>query len=109
MTLDLIVPIAQRRGRPRRRPDRAHADKGYSSKANRAACRRRGIVPRIARKGVESGEHLGRHRWVVERTFAWLYRFRRLLIRYERRSDIHRAFLHLACALITLSFVVRFC
>jgi transposase len=42
-----------------------------------------------------------RYRWVVERTFSWLNRFRRLKIRYERRADIHLAFLHLACALIT--------
>jgi hypothetical protein len=46
--------------------------------------------PRIARKGKESSEKLGRHRWVVEqRTLAWLSKYRRLLtIRYERRDDI---------------------
>jgi transposase len=49
---------------------------------------------------VESSEKLGSHRWVAERTFSWLYRFRRLTVRYERRADIHRAFLDLACALI---------
>jgi transposase len=43
---------------------------------------------------------LGRHRWVVERTLAWLNRYRRLTVRYERREDIHRAFLSLGCALI---------
>lgn len=41
------------------------------------------------------------YRWVVERTFAWLYGFRRLRIRWERRADIHEAFLELACCLIT--------
>ncbi len=55
---------------------------------------------RIARKGIESSQRLGRHRWVVERTFAWLNSFRRLTIRYERRADIHHAFLTLGCALI---------
>jgi transposase len=60
----------------------------------------RGIVPRIARRGVESSERLGRHRWVVERTLAWLNRFRRLTVRYERRADIHQAFLSLGCSLI---------
>lgn len=39
--------------------------------------------------------------WVVERTFAWLHGFRRLRIRWERRADIHEAFLRLACCLIT--------
>jgi len=43
---------------------------------------------------------LGRWRWVVERTFAWLNQFRRLRVRYEKRADIHEAFLSLACALI---------
>lgn len=39
-------------------------------------------------------------RWVVERTLAWLGRFRRLAIRYERRADVHLAFLELGCALL---------
>lgn len=71
----------------------------------RHALRRRGIIPRIARKGVESKERLGRHRWVVERTLSWLNRFRRLVVRYERRDDIHQAFLSLGCALICWRFV----
>jgi hypothetical protein len=59
-----------------------------------------GLLParrrETARRGIESSQLLGRHRWVVERTFAWLARFRRLTIRYERRADIHHAFLPLA-------------
>jgi hypothetical protein len=39
-------------------------------------------------------------RWVVERTFAWLHSHRRLLIRTDRRDDIHEGFLALACCLI---------
>lgn len=100
MMLDRVVPVAGRVGRPCRRPARLHADKGYSSRANRAACRARGILPRIARPKVESSTGLGRHRWVVERTIAWLHRFRRLLIRYERSAAIHQALLTLAGALI---------
>jgi transposase len=50
---------------------------------------------RIARRGIESSQRLGRHRWVVERTVAWLNRYRRLTICYERRADIHQAFLTL--------------
>jgi transposase len=61
---------------------------------------------RIARKGIESSEKLGRHRWVVERTLAWLAKYRRLTIRYERRDDIHEAFLHLGCSLICLNYLV---
>jgi IS5 family transposase len=73
-----------------------HADKAYDARRCRRACRQRGIVPRIARRGVDSSERLGRHRWVVERTLAWLARMRRLTIRYERRLDIHYAFSSLA-------------
>lgn len=62
--------------------------------------RSRGITPRIARRGIESSERLGRYRWVVERTLSWLNRFRRLKVRYERRADIHHALLTLGCALM---------
>lgn len=99
--LDAVVPVRSgRRGRPRKRPTKLHADKGYDYRRCRAALRRRGIVARIARRGVETSQRLGRHRWVVERTGAWLNQFRRLRIRYERRADIHQAFLDLGCALI---------
>ena len=108
-TLDAVPPIRSgRRGRPRRRPGKLHADKGYDHRSCRADCRRRGIVPRIARRGVESGERLGRHRWKVERTLAWLNRFRRLTVRYERREDIHLAFTTLGCALVCLNQIRRF-
>lgn len=97
--VDRIEPVRGRRGRPRRRPAKLHADLGFASRANRAALRRRGIAPRIARKGIESRERLGRWRWVAERDIAWLHRFRRLRIRDDRRADIHQAFLTLASIL----------
>lgn len=40
-------------------------------------------------------------RWVVERTHSWLKRFRRILIRWEKRADTYLALLHLACGIIT--------
>jgi IS5 family transposase len=89
-------------GRPRRRPAKLHADKGYDYPTCRRALRRRGIRPRIARRGVESSQRLGHHRWKVERSLAWLLANRRLTVRYERRADILQALLHLACALICL-------
>lgn len=110
VTLDAIPVVRSgRRGRPRRRPDKLHADKAYDHRRCRRECRARGILPRIARRGIERSERLGRHRWVVERTLAWLARFRRLAIRYERRADIHLAFTKLACALVTLNQCRRFC
>lgn len=107
--IDAIVPIRGRRGRPRKRPQKLHADKAYDIPHCREALSKRKIKVRIARKGVDSSERLGRHRWVVERTLAWLSRFRRLKVRYERRLDIHEAFLHLGCAMITWQAVQRFC
>ena len=107
--LDAVPAVPGQPGRPRQRPVKLHADKGYDYRRCRDACRARGIEPRIARRGIESSTRLGRYRWVVERSFAWLNRYRRLAIRYERRADIHLGFLTLACALITMGFVRRFC
>jgi transposase len=93
-------PPKPKGGRPRRHPEKLHADKGDYYPRCRRALNRRGIVPRIARRGVESSERLGRDRWAVERTLSWLNRFRRLKVRYERRAEIYRAFLTLGCVLI---------
>jgi transposase len=60
---------------------------------------------RVARKGVAARNTLGRHRSVVERTLAWLARYRRLTIRYERLAELHAAFLDFACALICWTYV----
>jgi Transposase DDE domain len=43
---------------------------------------------------------LGRERWVVERSISWLHQHRRLRVQWERRDDIHEAFLVIACCLI---------
>jgi hypothetical protein len=64
--LDSIIPIRGRRGRPRHQPARLLAEKAYDVRALRAELRRRGIAVRIARKGIESSERLGRRRWIVE-------------------------------------------
>ena len=107
--IDAIPAIKRPRGRPRKRPGKLHADKAYDIPRCRRFLRRRRIKVRIARKGVDSSARLGRHRWVVERTLAWLGQFRRLTIRYERRLDIHQAFLALGCSLICFNAVSRFC
>jgi transposase len=106
--IDAIPPLrlpGKRRGRPHQRPVKLHADKGYDYPRCRRALRRWGIIPRIARRGIESRERLGRYRWVVERTLSWRNRFRRLKIHYEHRADIHLAFWQLGCALISLRFL----
>jgi transposase len=106
--VDQIPPIIGPRGRPgrpRKRPAKLHADKAYDASTLRRALRARGIAPRIARRGIDSSERLGRHRWVVERTLAWLLGCRRLGVRYERRADLLQGLLHLACALVCVRFL----
>ncbi|MFE2398107.1 transposase, partial [Streptomyces sp. NPDC059425] len=95
-----IPPIRSRRGRRRRKPGKLHADKGCDYAHLRQWLRERGITHRIARKGVESSQRLGRHRWTVERTRAWLTGCRRLHRRYERKADHFLAFTGIACTLI---------
>jgi transposase len=98
--LDAIPALKTPAGQRRKRPSKLHADKGYDYPRCRQALTQRHIRVRIARKGIDSSVRLGRHRWVVERTLAWLNHFRRLRMRDERRADIHQAFLTLGCALI---------
>jgi transposase len=97
--LDGIPAVRSRRGPRRRRPGKLHADKGYDADDLRAYCRRRGIVPRIARRGIESSERLGRWRWKIERTLSWIFGYRRLTVRYERKATYFAAFLSLAASL----------
>jgi IS5 family transposase len=98
--VDDIPPVRTPSGRRRARPGSLHADKGYDSHVNRAWLRRRGIRPRIARRGVESSARLGRHRWRVERSLSWLSCFRRLQVRWDRDSGRWFAFMLLACAVV---------
>ncbi|MFC9948969.1 IS5 family transposase [Streptomyces pratensis] len=100
--LDAIPSIRGMRGRPRRKPRRLYADRGYDFDKYRRLLWERGIKPLIARRGAAHGSGLGKVRWVVERTFAWLHQFKRLRIRYERRADLHQGLLQLACSIICL-------
>src|SRR5919108_650998 len=77
-------------------------DGAYHSRRHRGELRARGIAATIPRPKQPHGSGLGKQRWVVERTIAWLHQYRRLRIRYERRDDIHEAFLAIGCSLICL-------
>ncbi|AKN75663.1 transposase [Streptomyces sp. PBH53] len=98
--VDDIPPVAGRRGRPRRRPDSLLGDKGSDSNPNRRELRKRRISPAISRKGAPHIKGLGELRYVVEQTFALLHQFKRLAARWERRTELHDAFVALACSLI---------
>ena len=103
--VDAIPPVRGHRGRPRRRPRKLFGDRAYHSREGRRQLRRRGIQAKIARPKSPHGSGLGKDRWTVERTIAWLHQYRRLRIRYERRDDIHEAFLAIGCSLICLKLL----
>uniref|UniRef100_UPI001F16B38E IS5 family transposase n=1 Tax=Streptomyces sp. NRRL B-1347 TaxID=1476877 RepID=UPI001F16B38E len=95
-----IPPVRSRRRPRRRRPARLHAGKAYANRSLRRWLRSRNITPRIARKGIESSQRLGRHRWTSERSMSWLAGCRRLHRRYEHKADHFLAFTSIACTLI---------
>ena len=111
LTLVNDVPaIKGNPGAPRYRFDQLYADRAYDSEPHRQALREVGIEPHIAKRHTEHGSGLGLYRWVVERTLSWLHQYRRLRIRYERRDDIHQAFLMIACSMICHRVLVNsFC
>jgi transposase len=92
-------------------PERLIADRGYDSNAARELLVGRNIEPIIpARKNNRKATHQDgrklrryKHRWIIERTNAWLQNFRRLAVRYERSVTVFTAMVHLACALICLN------
>ncbi|MFJ9026786.1 IS5 family transposase [Streptomyces sp. NPDC102259] len=98
--VDGVPPVAGRPGRPRRRPEALLGDNGYDSNGHRDELRRRRILPVISRKGSPNIKGLGKLRYVVEQTFALLLQFKRLAVRWERRTELHDALVSLACSLI---------
>ncbi len=108
MPLVQAVPaICCRRGPRRRRPAKLHADKRYDDDHLRAWLRARGITPRIACRGIETSTRLGRHRRIIERSFAWLTGYHQLTIRYEHFARLFTAFLTLAATLTCYKKLTR--
>ena len=108
--VEAIPPLRGRPGRPRRRPEMVQGDRGYDCEAHRRWLRQRKIRPLLAKRNTPHDSGLGKTRWVIERTLAWLHHFRRLRIRWERRAAIHYAFLKIGCALIAFNFLQKgFC
>jgi transposase len=102
-----IVSIPVARPRPsRRRPQGLCLDKGYDYDEVRALALEFGYTAHIRARG-EEAQALKRRvgfkarRWVVERTHSWMNRFRRVLIRWEKKLDNYVGLLHLVCACIT--------
>jgi IS5 family transposase len=98
--LDDLPAVRTPLGRRRRRPDKLHADTASDARRCRQYLRRRGITARIARRGIESSQRLGRYRWRVERALSWMSCWRRLQVRWDRDAGRWFAFALLACALV---------
>jgi transposase len=103
-----VPAVRSRRGPHRRTPAKLHADKAYDTAELRQWVRDRGIAVRIARKGIDSSQRLGRHRWVIERTISWLTGYHRLNIRYDRKATHFLAFLTLAAALTCFKKLTKY-
>lgn len=102
-TLNGVAP------RQRRKIRRLIADRAYDCDSLREHLADQGIQlicpHREGRKRrKQDGRSLRRYRqrWKIERTFAWLGNFRRLVVRYDRNTNIYQAFFHIACAVIAL-------
>ncbi|MGF0320800.1 MULTISPECIES: transposase [Nocardia] len=96
--LDRVRPLRGRTGRPREKITTLIADKGYDYPRVYDELEQRRITGYIPRRGTRDKVTAGR--WIVEQTLALLHQYRRLAVRWERRTDIHQGFLDLAAALI---------
>jgi len=92
-------------GRPRECPDDLYADAGYDSEATRNVLRWLGIEPHIRKRSSPHGSHLGRVRWVVERTISWIKGLRRMRVRYDRSQITIDAWTSIAAAVVCLNIL----
>ncbi len=87
-------------GRPKTHPDKLYADAGYDSDAARSILRFLGIEPFIRKRNSPHGSHLGKIRWVVERTISWIKGLRRMRVRYDRTAVMIDAWTTMAATVI---------
>jgi putative transposase len=106
LTAATLAGIVVKRPRPTcEAPQGLCLDKGYDYNEVRAIVAAFGFTAHIRTRG-EEAQAIKREagfrarRWVVERTHSWLNRFRRILVRWEKRADTYIAMLHLACGLV---------
>jgi hypothetical protein len=98
--VDAIPPIAGKVGAPRQHPAALLGDRGYDSDPHRKELRARKIAPYIGRRNTQNGSGLGVVRYFIEQTISLLHQFRRLRTRFDKRDDIHEAFMSLGCTVI---------
>lgn len=101
-----IPAVPGKPGRPKQKPAALVADKAFDCEALRWLLSWLGIEPQIPKRG--EGEHgLGKVRWFIERTLSWFHQFRRLRIRWDRKPEIHQAFLSLAAGIVCFRLWIR--
>jgi transposase len=83
------------------------ADKGYDAEGNRETCRAFGAEPHLHKRGRPHGSGLGKRRWPVERSNAWLLENRRLALRYDRQGFIVQSLLQAACLFLVAGRLAR--
>ena len=98
--VEAIPPVRGKPGAPLRVPKRVTGDRAYDSGPHRMRLSCKGIAADIARRGEPHGSGLGVVRYVVEQTIALLHQFRRLRTRFDRRDDVHEAFMSLGMSMI---------
>lgn len=99
--------IGGKPGSPRTHPKKLYADAGYDCEATRSLLRWLGIEPHIRRCSEEHGSHLGRVRWVVERTISWIKGLRRMRLRYDRSDTTIDAWTTIAAAVVCLHILME--
>ncbi len=112
----LLEPTLNRMMRRKKARIKGHlcADKGYYGKPADQTIRAYGYIPHVRTRGQQvSAQKVNpqyqTRRWVVERTHSWLNRFRKILVRYEKKADSYEALLELACALIVFMQTISIC
>ena len=83
------------------------ADNGYDAEHHRNLCRRFGAEPHIHKRGQPHGSGLGKRRWPVERSNAWVLENRRLALRYDRLGFIIQSLLQAACIFLVAGRLAR--
>ncbi len=115
------VAVRTKAGRIRKRPDQLVADKAYDARSLRKYLRNKGVKPCIPERKRSATDQFRRRcgrpratdssayrqRWRIERTFAWLNHFKRLVVRYENILTVYQGFFHIACLLICLRALLK--
>jgi putative transposase len=102
----ILKELLKYRNKPKRkRKQNICLDKWYFWQPSLDACKENNYIPHIRSRGEEkldkATKWIPNRRWVIERTNSWINRFRKLLVRYEKKSSSYEALLELACAIIT--------